>query len=190
MTEAHGNNVRFHFDDEEESEAQHGQDPIELNKLQQLSLAGGGTLGANAAGQRGSEAGGGSEPMSRSTSMGPPGSAGISRRSSKADVHSHPHSRIHTPDTSPPSTPRGDPGTSLSFAATRQISCISANLCHRGSVSSECPTSTIHVPCRHRTTIHLSEAPPGSLSPQQLTCAPQRFLPFSPQQGARNARKD
>lgn len=104
---AQPNNVRFTLQDEEDSESLHQQDPVELRKLNELSVAET-TLGANNAGSGSAT----SAPVSRTASDSGFGSLTASRRSSKNDVHSHPHSRIHTPDISPPSTPRGDPGQS------------------------------------------------------------------------------
>lgn len=103
------NNVRFTFQDDDETESvMHQQDPAELHKLKEMSLNQS-TFGTSGASNRQSLAFE-SPTLSRATSTNPVTSATASRRSSKADIHSRPHSRIHTPDISPPATPQGDPG--------------------------------------------------------------------------------
>ncbi|CCG81229.1 Serine/threonine-protein kinase oca2 [Taphrina deformans PYCC 5710] len=95
------NNVRFTLQDEDDNDSINQQDPAELRKLKELSVKET-SLGANNNGRA-------SAPISRTSSSIAPSSLTASRRPSKNDVYSHPHSRIHTPDISPPSTPRGDP---------------------------------------------------------------------------------
>lgn len=100
-------NVRFTLQDDDEFDSSHQQDPVELRKLNEMSIAGT-TLGSGKASGSASPDQG-SAPVSRTPSS-IPGAFSTSRRSSKGDVYSLPHSRIHTPDISPPATPKGDPG--------------------------------------------------------------------------------
>lgn len=103
------NNVRFTIQDDDDSESTPQQDPAELRRLKEMSL--GETSLGNGDDPVHSNHDGGSGFNSRSASTTQLGYGHASRSNSKADINSRSHSRIHTPDISPPSTPSGDPGS-------------------------------------------------------------------------------
>lgn len=101
-----GRPAKFSIPDEDDTTLDK-QDSEEVRKLNDLALH------EKALGRGTAQSLAGSAPVSRTTSLnnqntGRPTSTATSRQTSKVDALGS-HSRIHTPDGSPPSTPKGDP---------------------------------------------------------------------------------